>query len=119
MDRLLYKDDYLRLSEFEPLSPDDMAGRERACWEYWFSIDPREQARMKKTVRDELLRLADSVDNWVPGTMLGITSERSIELRLVIYPDVVERSSRELTESEQEAAKRAAAAMAGILGDTA
>lgn len=43
------------------------AEREARCWETWRSLDEDTRRRLMATVRDELLRLAESVESWLPA----------------------------------------------------
>lgn len=84
------------------LTIDQYAERERDCWELWSSMQQHEKEALMKTIRSELLRLADTVENWLPASA-GKNNGR-FEVLIALFPDEIERKSPPLSNLERDAA---------------
>lgn len=86
----------------QSLTIDQYAEREREAWNFWGVRQQHEKEALMATVRSELIRLADTVENWLPAS---IEERRGrFEVLISLFPDEVERSSPPLSNLERDAA---------------
>lgn len=99
-----------------PHNVDDFARHERECWDHWNGLDPTGRDIVARTVKSELERLLDTIDNWLPAAAKKV-SGGVLEITVRISPDEIGVGLGSLNSEEKILADKAVAALSVILDD--
>lgn len=89
--------------------------REQACWRSWGAMPAWEKEGLMATVRDELIRLADTVENWLPAA--AMKTPKRFEILVSLFPTEIGAKSPPLSNLERDQAVNVVDSLATILSE--